>query len=247
MKLGKQLTGPVLLILAVMSVVLLNKGVPLYDGIGFPDEAYRYVNPPTAATKTPLAPTGASSKVDFSKGTNQDYINLASQETAPQVSIQIPPSSISTSPPVTAKIELDVAPLAPDKDTPPNGRVAGNIYKFMPHPDDHSQSFRYAKERVSYIALRLPQGFPAGAAIDWRPAGGNWQILDTIRVGNDIYQAAMPGSGDYALISNPAAAKTKSSDKSKTILVISLLIVFGLVSLVITTIRLSSKKPKKKT
>ena len=38
------------------------------------------------------------------------------------------------------------------------------------------------------------------SARSYRPPGGAWRQLHTARVGNDIYQAPLPGLGDYALV-----------------------------------------------
>src|ERR1043165_2345088 len=69
---GRRQVGVVLAALAALAfawVVVTPKSVPLYDGIGAPDEAYRYVQPPsgTKPTKPPLPATADS---DAGQGTN---------------------------------------------------------------------------------------------------------------------------------------------------------------------------------
>jgi hypothetical protein len=36
--------------------------------------------------------------------------------------------------------------------------------------------------------------------MEYRPPGGSWQQLHTVRAGNNIYQSPLPGLGDYALV-----------------------------------------------
>ena len=66
---------------------LVAGGLPIYDGIGSPDEPYRYVAPPPGYRHTP-APTIASDKLPLKNGTNGNTY-LASGEIGPQISIYV--------------------------------------------------------------------------------------------------------------------------------------------------------------
>jgi hypothetical protein len=62
-----------LLLLSAVGIVVISllssHIVPLYDGVGFPDEPYRYVNPPVTSKKT-LPPSPAETVATISHGTN---------------------------------------------------------------------------------------------------------------------------------------------------------------------------------
>lgn len=185
--------------------------VPLYDGVGFPDEPYRYVNPPPdlPPTQRPVEASGAST---VQAGLNNQLLFPSTSEQAPQVSLYLPRHSLITS--ATAhSITLHVRPIAPDSQ-PTNATIAGNIYSL--HADSDSGAVApNGPASIGTIALRLPQNIPGSAAIYYRATQKNtWQPLKTTRIGNDIYQADLIGLGDYALTipsKSPSTPKTQNS------------------------------------
>jgi hypothetical protein len=66
--------------------VLVPSGVPLYDGIGFPDEPYRYAQPPAGA-KTTARPGDAVGTSAGRNGASTEDLDVMSGEQGPQVEI----------------------------------------------------------------------------------------------------------------------------------------------------------------
>src|SRR5581483_6600436 len=75
-------------------------GVPLYDGIGFPDEPYRYVDPPAGSKATP-APTLATASTDAANGSNPHAFYANSAEVGPQIAIFLGPNAVVAPPSVS--------------------------------------------------------------------------------------------------------------------------------------------------
>jgi hypothetical protein len=198
-----------LIALAVVVTSLLSGSLPLYDGIGFPDEPYRYVKPPTKAQVTAQGPTNAETLVAITQGTNQVVISFSSLEQGPQVALQVRSNAVS-SPVLEGETKLKAAPMAPGSDQTPGGKIAGNFYRFSAsNIKGQPTSFKAVPSDVSYVDLRLPQGFPAGATMYYRPLGGQWQSLNTDKIGNDIYQSVLIDFGDYGLVSTSKQTKPK--------------------------------------
>jgi hypothetical protein len=173
--------------------------VPLYDGIGFPDEPYRYVSPPQGAPKTTAA-TGAQHTFTARNGTNPDYSSFASAEQGPQVSVYIQ-NGVLNSERYVANFTVRADPRKPDVRTQ-KGSVAGNVYHLSADTDTGKPvSYDTELQPRGYIDLRLPQGYSFGGTIFYRQSPqAKWQALTTRRVGNDIYEAPLVGLGDYGLV-----------------------------------------------
>src|SRR5438105_1065265 len=87
------------LVAAVFGVVWLTAAPaapPLYDGLGFPDEPYRYLSPPPGAKKTP-APSTAAADFPVTPGVG-NYVELASTEVGPQVQIDFNQADLTPPP-----------------------------------------------------------------------------------------------------------------------------------------------------
>jgi hypothetical protein len=114
----------VLLLASAVGIVVISlfssRIVPLYDGVGFPDEPYRYVKPPTSTSKTTLPPSPAETVIAISQGTNQVDFNLVSREQGPQASFYIYHKALKVSPPVNAA-SFKATPMAPDNNKPKIG------------------------------------------------------------------------------------------------------------------------------
>jgi hypothetical protein len=243
----RRLAALIVMAVAVMVVsALTGHHVALYDGVGFPDEPYRYVQPPKPSLRTAKPPTAASITVDIRKGTNGNPITAASQESGPQVSIYVAPGALHA-PSSASKIIAVATPKAPYATKPQGYSIAGDIYHFSASTKVGPVRFASASynEDTSTIDLRLPQGFAPGASIAYRKkAGEPWTALVTYRIGNDIYEAPLIGFGDYAMVKKSG---TQSSHHSgyRHILMISLLAVsvFVVVAIIIV-IRYRARRGK---
>jgi hypothetical protein len=242
----------VLFLVSMFGIILVplfsNHVVPLYDGVGFPDEPYRYVSAPPGVKNSTLSPSPASATVLLSNGTNQNDISFSSREQGPQVNIYIYGFALKSSINET-KISLNSNPKSAKNTVTPKGNIAGNVYAFGYETKNGSISIKSdTNEQRGYIDLRLPQINGAYAIMAFRPLGSQkWQILKTEKVGNDIYQSAVPGFGDYGLV---AAKPDKAPDPytiRMRIIYICLAILLVLCTVLIVLRSRNRKALKKKT
>ena len=107
--------------------VLGPAAMPLYDGPGQPDEAYRYVvAPPGYAKKTPAATT-ATASLPLKNGINADAAFANSNEQGPQVRVYVPAGWLRA-PAGATSIQLTATPSAPKPPLPSDGSIVSNVY-----------------------------------------------------------------------------------------------------------------------
>jgi len=196
------------LIFSLVWIVSPPKSPPLYDGLGAPDEPYRYVTPPAGYRKTP-APTGA--KYTHAVTLTNGMFGLASAETGPQVQVALEESSI-VAPSGATTITVDVEPRAPEAQ-PADGTISGNVYRLTVETDHGPAQVHPGGNDV--ITLRAITSPPPNWVIDYLPPGGTWRQLATSRIGNDVYDAPLAGPGDYAVVA-PAHNATSSTTSQST-------------------------------
>jgi hypothetical protein len=232
-----------LLLVSMLVIVGINifssHIVPIYDGVGFPDEPYRYVTPPAGQKNSALSPSPAQVSVSLSNGTNQSDIGLASKEQGPQVNIYIyrlALKGISAS----TKANIEAAPKSSSNLKTPVGNIAGNIYNLSAKANIGSLLFNPAKNK-GYIDLRLPQDIIPPATMVYRENDtSKWKSLDTQRVGSDVYESSIVGLGDYALV--PTRAKSANTQKTKGTIIIVLFIVLVILVAALLVVRKKNKK-----
>lgn len=203
-------------------------GVPVYDGIGAPDEPYRHF-PPVAGATTPAA-TSASGRLTTAGGLTTRGINVNSAETGPQVSLFIPPYSLavasSSARPTT--VEVVAAPVAPDGTAIP-GSAVSNVYEVSLRSPAGPVTVQTAAQAPG-LTLRATDAQQPTPVMRYRPApSAPWRQLETKRLGFDIYHSDLPGAGDYVLSRDrpPPGSATKSPSGSPR----TWLIVLGLLLL----------------
>ncbi|MFL6139348.1 MAG: hypothetical protein ACJ74O_16305 [Frankiaceae bacterium] len=176
--------------------------VPLYDGVGFPDEPYRFVDPPPGyqASAAPTTGTGSSA---VSNGINLQSVVAQSAEQGPQVVVAIVPGDLHV-PAGATKVTLRARPVGPDVQ-PAGGDIDGNLYRVSAGTDvagtvTFQPSAGATGSASSGITMRATAFREPGPVMVYRPApGARWQPRPTERVGNDVYRTSFAGLGDYAL------------------------------------------------
>jgi hypothetical protein len=193
-------------LVAVLGLLVASSGVPLYDGLGFPDQPYRYVHPPRGYAQQ-YKPTEARTVLRISKGSNTEEGLISSGESGPQVAMYIPPGGLrvlDSAPTLTVRAR----PVAPS--TPPtDGTLNSNVYEvdFGPHPI----RIDAGESAPPNITLREATFETVLAVMEYRAAStGPWRRLETGQVGRDIYLGALQGAGQYVLI-QPAAGTPRSA------------------------------------
>jgi hypothetical protein len=166
------------------------QAVPIYDGVGQPDEPYRYAgrNPaPVAATVTVPLSTGSSAA-----------LQLKSAESGPQVLIDLAAGAFTAK---GSSLTLTATPL-PGDGAPPRGRIDGNIYRVsatgdaVVHPET-TQGFLFLRAAVMTT--------PDPVIVHRDSPGAPWVEAKTTRIGRDNLSAPFRALGDYAVVRLPGS------------------------------------------
>lgn len=186
----------------VLALVLVSLGwlaspsaVPVYDGVGSPDEPYRFVGrSPAPGTATVTVRVGAG-------------LELKSNESGPQVLLDLGEGALVTP---TRTVTLTATPLVPDG-TPPRGTFDGNAYRVVAAAGarldaERAQGFLFLRAAV------MTRPDPVIVHRD-RPTDA-WRELRTSRVGTDILSTPFRAFGDYAVVRPPGAKPTASISPS---------------------------------
>ena len=189
-------------------LLLAGGGVPLYDGVGYPDEPYRFLAPPPGYKTTP-PPTSADATAAIRAGRLAQDLVAATDEQGSQASAYVPAAGVALPPgAVTGTVRLTLRPALPSAPAP-DGRLDGNIY--VADLTSSTGPVSLAADAAS-PRLTLRDAIRPGTApvVEFRaPGAGGWLRLPTDQVGADVYAAAFRGSGSYALVvPGPAAAGT---------------------------------------
>lgn len=191
MRLSRLLVGAALLV--GVGRLLSPDAVPVYDGIGAPDEPYRYVAAPAGATKTADATTARATS-PLVKGKSTYGMSLATKEVGPQFSLFVPPMAFAAA---GSSVVVTAAPEAP-VDQPPGATIDGNVYTVSVKAGGPVTLTPQAALATLY--LRSTTAKQPGPIMQYRaPGATGWTAIKTSRGGQDIYVSAFPGPGSYAL------------------------------------------------
>jgi len=184
-------------LLALLAAWLFAPGaVPIYDGIGNPDQPYRFVMPPAGSTST-KQPTTAKVTLPVHNGTNEaGYANSA--ETGPQISIYLPIGALQA-PKSATSVTVTAVPTAPSGPAPADGTIVTNVYRVTATADGGPAPVVGTGNQAPTLQMRAPSARQPGPVFEHLD-NGNWKQVKSLRVGNDIYQAKLPASGDWALV-----------------------------------------------
>lgn len=167
--------------------------VAIYDGVGVPDEPYRYVQAPPGSRPTPL-PTSATAKTPVKDGAGTNGLSVATAEQSSQFSLFMPPGAMAAP---SGTIEITAVPQVPT-DSPKDAKIDGNVYVVALSSASGAVTLT---EKASIATLYLRATAPKdGWIVEYRPeANGPWKALQTSRGGTDSFVAAFIGPGQYAL------------------------------------------------
>ena len=174
---------------------------PLYDGLGFPDQPYRYVSVPAGYSQG-QGPSTASATVEVSSGDSSTY-DVSSSELGPQVEVFVNAKDLHL-PPGSTLAHVRATPVA-TATQPSDGEVWGNVYRLSVSTDTGPGTIR-AGGALDSIRMRAPTGPPPVAGIEF-DNGSGWRRLTASKIGNDIYSAPLAGVGEYAVVSPEGQAK----------------------------------------
>jgi hypothetical protein len=225
-----------LAVLLAIAWLTAPHAVPLYDGIGFPDEPYRFV--PPVSSGTPAA-TVAEVELKVAGGSNTSGLIVNSRELGPQISVYAPPHAFAA--PGTAPILLSARPVPP---TPPlpRGTLDSNVYALSLTSTAGPVTIVAAAQPPA-ITMRAVTVTPTQPVFVYRAdPTSTWRELKTRRIGQDIFNANAPGQGEYALVQIGRAPTGPSSGSSRGPLYAVLGATALLMVLVLAGVRLLSRR-----
>jgi len=184
------------LLLVTVGWLASPSAVPVYDGVGQPDEPYRYAgreNAPVPVSLTVKAQGGSSVA-----------LQLRSAENGPQVLVDLAAGALSST---TSTVTLTATPLAGDGQAAPQGTLDGNVYRVTASPGatlrpDVAQGFLFLRAAV----MTRPDPVLLHRA---RPADP-WVKVKTVRTGRDILSTPFRELGDYAVVDLPGSKPLSS-------------------------------------
>jgi hypothetical protein len=240
--------GLLLATLCALTVAWLTAGSPvsIYDGIGAPDEPYRYVTPPPGDKVRTQPPSRAVGTALVTRGV-AGVVEIYTDEQGPQAQAFLTGQSLTVTAPrattaVANSIAVTLTPLAPQTD-PSGPRIDGNVYRLS--WDAGTSTTHYRNDGADQVLLSAVKGPPPKATFLFRPsAADSWQRLPTNLAGADVYAALVQGQGDYALtLDGQESASSAAATPHRRTGAVSARVVFvaGLVLImlgVILTVRL---------
>lgn len=211
--------------------------VPLYDGIGQPDEPYRYVSPPAGYQKTP-PPTSATASSPGAGGTNTKGFYANTSEVSAQFGVFVIQKTL-VGPAGTQTFKVTATPEAPAAGKTPFGTIDGNVYKVQLWADGSpTATLNDAGLSSDVYSMRATSAkIPAATFLYRATPNADWTSYPSQRLGTDSFQAYLHGSGEYAL--TPAQAKKTSSSHTLVIVILVLVVLAMVVAVVL--IRLSRR------
>ena len=207
----------VLAVLALLGTVAIRPphAPPLYDGVGFPDEPYRWVVPPPGEQATRLAATDASMRIPATGGTNVEG-RAQSDEKGPQILLTAFAGAFAV-PAGASSIRLRAVPLAVPRVQPDHGHVVSNLYAITAEAEGRPVTL--ARDYALLLNMRAVRSTPQ-AVVVCRWTGTGWQQVATDRIGVDIYAAWLDTIGPVALVQldpgvNPQPAPLRASSTAR--------------------------------
>jgi hypothetical protein len=208
---------PLLLIAAAVLMLgwlVTPSPVPLYDGVGAPDEPYRYVVPPPNSRATPPV-SEARTDIRLDAGRSCCELEARGSEQGPQVAVYVPRGGLAA--PGSGTLTVAATALAPPNEPAPlaSAHFEGNLYRVTASSASGPAQLTPEGSRAT-VQLRALNGNSPGPGIWFRSAdGAPWRLLPTGKVGFDVMEAQFVGPGDYILVRKAGS----SSGSTLTVLV----------------------------
>jgi len=184
------------LLLVTVGALASPAAVPVYDGVGAPDEPYKYVgrsNPPAASV---------SSTAAVVSGTTAN-VQVRSAESGPQVLLDLGKGAFAAR---TPTVTLTATPLVGDGTTVPQGTIDGNVYRITA-----STSARLLPEQAQGFLFMRAAVMTKPTPVIVHRDGTAWTQVKTVRAGQDIVSTPFRALGDYAVVRLPGAKPLSQS------------------------------------
>jgi hypothetical protein len=186
---------------AAVLLLISRSGVPLYDGLGFPDDPYRYVG-------HQRSPGAAGVTVRLLDGVSR-AAQLRTPEHGPQLRVVLAAGALTGS---ITSTRLTGGPLAP-AGAVPRGTIDSNVYRLA------AQDVQASNPPRGTAVLRAAVMTSPAPVIVYRPTPASaWREVPTTTVGVDNLRTPFAGLGDYAVERLPGANRVRSISGSRLVL-----------------------------
>lgn len=186
--------------LAVLLVMLVQRPgtPPLYDGVGFPDEPYRWaVMPPGTEDDGAVDPPTTAQGDLRVEGDRTSAAMISSKEQGPQVAVFVNQETLVVPPGVTGvRVSATPGEVPPG---PEGTSPVSNLYTFTATPIEGSGEVVVTPGKPVLVNLRANRAIKAWVVLH-RWTGTQWQQVPTFQVGTDVYAASLSELGQYALL-----------------------------------------------
>jgi hypothetical protein len=176
--------------------------VPIYDGIGNPDEPYRYVDPP-ANYRTTKPPTTATDTLKVTNGQSESA-QINTSEYGPQLALYVPVGAFAA-PAGQGAVTVTASPVSAPDTSPSDGAIEGNVYRVTATSRGRAVDLIGFGTQAPVLDLRAPTARQPGPVFEHYESG-EWTAHQTSRVGTDIYRTRMSALGYWALVRRDASA-----------------------------------------
>ena len=183
-----------------MTIGLLatDQPVPIYDGLGFPDQPYRLIGNSTRGE-----PSVATGTAHVGADGRSEALSARSNESGPQVVLELGAGAFQGAPGST--IRLTATPV-PTTDPPSAGTADSNAYRVTASSTAGTVK-QTASAAQGFVFLRAVKvSDPPPEILHRTGLGAPWTALASSRTGQDIVSASYAGTGDYLLL-RPTGAK----------------------------------------
>jgi hypothetical protein len=198
-----------------VAVMLATTSVPLYDGLGLPEEPYRHLGAESE-------PQSAVRHVSLTALTSPP-LYVATGENGPQAALALPEGALALPGP-QGKLTVRLTPVRPALEPP--GKRLGNVYRVSVTVDGEPVVPRPDVTRL-LVQLRVPEATKNRVDVVLRQAG-SWGRLTTARIGEHVYSARLPVFGDVAAVEvSPLARAAPYGVDERTPLGPALMLVLG--------------------
>ena len=182
-------------LLALVWLVMTPTGLPLYDGLGLPQEPYRYLQPPRGQPNG-LPPTAIHRALIVAHGNSPIY-KVSTGESPPQAYFIMQYRALKILPGVR-RIVIDVIAVPPPAPPPSGSKFDGNIYRYSVTTSSGAPVPLRGGPKVG-VELR-GTGTPGTPTVA-QYVGGQWVKLPTlVLLGTNYYLTNVRSLGNFTLL-----------------------------------------------
>jgi hypothetical protein len=224
-------------LLAIVWLIIPPTGLPLYDGIGLPQEPYRFLQPPKGQPSG-LPPSSIHRTLVISNGNSPVY-KVGTSESPPQAYFFMQYRSLAI-PSGVKSITIDVKAVSPPAPAPAGSKLDGNVYRYAVTTSTGAPvAFRSGRK----VSVELRGTGASGSPTLAQFSGGSWTRLPTlVLLGENYYLTNVKSLGDFVLLLPAGSTGSGAGIGGALPLIIAAVVVVLLAVAAILLIRLNRSR-----